>query len=1521
MSYHAFLSLSIRIRDELIKSPVRIKRHAKVLLYHTDTVLSRIKYVCTTTALAMIGANFTLLEEKMPLRARIHVVEVYGPDIILDVSSTGSDSLLDLIPEEELSRLKHKRGCDFDTLSIIRLNMDEECIDKSYSRIVASPANISYYSNVVKSNDSRAHQGSAAEQLQYDLFDNTNWANVTTNIFISVDTRKFPLFKKNDQACPSEYDAACEFPLGHFWCRSSYDDIAFVDWTSGSTGGLPKGCACKHSTLSNMFHAKYFSTNKLFQIGEREVVGVNLFNLWYWWQPITSGHTLAFLLTSEIKDIKLLFEGLRQMQVTAMDCITPSLLQTMLYCQKSSFDFDIPKTIIVGGEMLTLACATEFYNSFDMKRQGSGIDSGTGYRQPRLINLFSTTETGDCSYFHVSTEIIKELLNSNHKHCPIGLPIHGISMSIDVVEDKGLIVSGVDCDHYLCDPITTRKYFDSRGWLSYDRAEYILVNDNKAIMLMGRSDDCVKVRGFKVDLNAVEEVILMSEAVVMVSVQHLASADSLIAFIVLKSEHMSASAVEPSKHPCFRFLDCLPKSHCPQIVEFLSEMPIGRTGKIDRREIMERYLAKAAASNFQSRQQDFDATDSSKYCPFTEEVFAAWRLLLPEWTETGDIDKSFWECGGHSLLAMQMCAKLRIPSSLLFGGDITTARHMIMHLAEQSSMKASEISTFTSLSPIFPTLEKVPNEAIAVIGMSGRWPGIGQTSCDDIFHALASEIDFEPLSPPPSSSGRGNVTQGFYLDEALLRGFDYRFWNMTKEDATCCDPQLRCFLEMSYEALCDGGIIVEPKSSEPLNCGVFACSGSLPHYLELLLDGQRLSDMRVSDPAKYFNLELGNDKDYLASRLAFLFNLVGPAECIQTACSSGLAAITHAVEAIRNGQCEIAIAGGISIFSPQQDHAHVPDMIWSVDGRCKPFDANATGTANCNGGQVFVLKRLSTAVKNKDPIYGCIKGCAIRNDGRLGKRNFNAPSSVGYVRTVEAALNDARLKNGACVRMLEAHATGTLVGDPIEIAAISQVYGRDRSEQSLSLGSVKGNIGHANTAAGAMSMGKALMCIYKDTLVKSGNFSSCSEPIHVEIKKSERLIEIQTATERFEMTPRMAGVSAIGIGGTCVHAILEEAPHDEMCENNSSHIDTQLRHYIPISAASPYSLKKYIQKLADYVDKNEDISLASLGYTLGLHRPQFNFRKCIFMAAADSASLKEQVLSSIKPISHSIHNDVRRNTVALIFSGQGIELPARDYPIPVDIISALGFNPLQEYWDKNQKDPVMYQLSLFAVQVGIGKCIISLLCPDTKFIGLGHSLGEWVAAALAGLLSIEEAALCVKARAEILLSCAGHGSMICVCASLSETQIMLNKFQNIDLEVACINCDNRIILSGASEDCEFFVKNSGLFCKRIDVNCAFHSKYVEQGLQELEDCFRRICVKPPNILPNWHVVSSHNAELITNSSCAPQHWVKQARERVEFVKAVSRVGELAGPEGVWFFVSGGDEITMCESTQSRHDLL
>lgn len=1045
-------------------------------------------------------------------------------------------------------------------------------------------------------------------------------------------------------------------------------------------------------------------------------------------------------------------------------------------------------------------------------------------------------------------------------YCPIGTPVWNIKT---IVIDSELIVANIDTSEYLEDKISTSKQFCELGWRSMDRVEQVEILGEQMLCCIGRLDSCVKIRGFKVDLLAVEDCIRSIKSVKNVAACHDADENKLIVFVVWKD----GQTLDLRKT---KAMDRLPKSHHPQLVIPLSDFPLTRTGKVEKMTLMRQYKERSfidkATTNLELKAK----------------VVNAWQSIFPSWVGKfeEDWELNFWDQGGHSLGAIKLCAALGIPAKFLLSGKVSSPKSIYNWLCTLSGTEAMPASLLrTKMKDQGGGVRS--SRKVAVIGYAGRWPGIGQTTIEDIFKNLATKTPFEPLSDPPKARNIGNVKKGFYLHQELVRGFDCHMWNARVDEVVLWDPHLRVFLEMCYEALSDAGL--QPhlyQSSPPRHCGVFASSGSLSHYLDGLSQNQSLANIRVRDPGRYFQLEVGCDKDYLATMASHFFNFTGPSQVIQTACSSVLVGVAEAVDSIRAGRCSLALAGGVSMQLPQEEHAHREGLIWSADGRCRPFDVAASGTANCNGGGVFVLKDLEQARKDGDPIYGCISGVAVRNDGR--KRDFTAPSIDGHAQTIRQALDDAKT-SPSDVCMVEAHGTGTYVGDPIEVDALCEGYSGKR-EKPISLGSVKGNIGHANTAAGAMGMAKVLMCLSHRILVPSGNFHKLNPLIHSKLVR-QPLLAVQESIENWlpifgkTKKPRAAGISALGIGGTNAHLILEE---DTESRYKSTKEEQVVDPIFCISANSFLAAKKYATRLYSYL---QDISSSSptfsqdVAYTLFNHRDlELPFRVCAQM----------EDLVKFEPLKRTTSSPV----VTLLFPGQGSgPLPPVGFKLHPDIINCLGRCPLAHFFAT--ENAVDKQVALFSLQYSIALEALEALRLNNgnaiEVVLCGHSLGEWVAATVSGAIDLAFALECVRKRGEMLVKHTSEGAMASVSATLVEVEEKLKSFSGV--EVACINRSDRITVSGFRDAVKAFAQKSGLPATILDVAGAFHSQLAEPAGDELFNFMEtKVVTQNEKMLlsPKLRWLSSSTADFVTYAPSS-SFWKAQTVGKVYFASCMDKL--------------------------------
>lgn len=507
-------------------------------------------------------------------------------------------------------------------------------------------------------------------------------------------------------------------------------------------------------------------------------------------------------------------------------------------------------------------------------------------------------------------------------------------------------------------------------------------------------------------------------------------------------------------------------------------------------------------------------------------------------------------------------------------------------------------------------------DSIAVIGISGRFPDAKSIKefWENIKNGVESVTNFSEEELIESGISKSELSNPNYVkSRAVLEDadmFDAEFFGYSPREAKLMDPQHRLLLESSYEALENAGL--NPETYEG-DVGVFM-SASFNTYLLHYLS----NNPDFLDEVNTYQLAIANGNDFLATKIAYKLNLKGPAETIQTACSSSLVAIHHARQSILNYECDSAIVGGVSITTPlKSGYLYKKDGIGSPDGHCRPFDSEAAGTISGNGVGVVVLKRYADAIENNDHIYAVIKGSAINNDGN-GKIGYTAPSAVGQARAISMTHAVADI-DPSTIEFIEAHGTGTKLGDPIEIEGLTQAFNENGKvdKEYCAISSVKANIGHLDAAAGITGFIKAALSLYNAKIPPAINFEAPNPTIP--FKESPFYITKELKNWEEKNHPRRAGVSAFGIGGTNAHIVLEEKKLEENIH--------QSREYkiLPISAKTPAALDNMEQNLKKYITDNPKIPLVNIAYTLQTGRISYQERKCI-LCSRDNEAVKFSTL-------------------------------------------------------------------------------------------------------------------------------------------------------------------------------------------------------------------------------------------------------------------------------------------------------
>jgi len=772
---------------------------------------------------------------------------------------------------------------------------------------------------------------------------------------------------------------------------------------------------------------------------------------------------------------------------------------------------------------------------------------------------------------------------------------------------------------------------------------------------------------------------------------------------------------------------------------------------------------------------------------------------------------------------------------------------------------------------------------IAVIGMSGRFPGA--KNIIEFWQNLRSGVESvsffsdEELKQagidPAVLKDPNYVKAAAQLDGPEL--FDAPFFGFSPREAQVMDPQQRLFLECSWEALEHAGYDANRYEG---SIGVYAGAFMNTYLL--------LSQPSPSAVTGDLMTLLGNDKDYLATRVSYKLNLRGPSITVGTACSTSLVAIHMACQSLLNEECDMALAGGVTIRLPQKTgYFYQQGNIFSPDGHCRAFDAKAQGTVFGSGVAVVLLKRLSDAIADGDCIHAVVKGTAINNDGR-SKVDYTAPSVDGQSQVIIEALANARVEADS-ISYLEAHGTGTALGDPIEIAALTKAYRNYTDKKGFcAIGSVKTNIGHLDVAAGATGFIKTVLALKNRLIPPSLHFERPNPDI--DFPNSPFYVNTRLTEWKSPLTPNRAGVSAFGVGGTNAHAILEEAPEVKASGKSRPY---QL---LLLSAKTNTALEAATKNLADHLQQNSALNLADLAYTLQVGRNTFNHRRMAVCSDCDDAADALETLDR-KRVSTSFQEPVNRDTV-FIFSGQGsqyvnmgLELYKTEpvFREQIDLCAeilkphlSLDLRDIIYPAEQNAEDAAQIlqqtfitQPALFTIEYALAKLWMSWGVYPKAMVG--HSIGEYVAACLAGVLSLEDALSLVAARGRLVQELPA-GSMLAVFLSEKEVEPFLNG----KLSLAVINTPSLCVVSGemeAIEDLEKQLSSKNINSRRLHTSHAFHSKMMEPVLDVFEERLKQVRLNAPQIPIVSNVTGTW---LTTEAATSPDYWARHLRQTVRF---------------------------------------
>ncbi len=1244
--------------------------------------------------------------------------------------------------------------------------------------------------------------------------------------------------------------------------------IACVLYTSGSTG-QPKGVRLRHESLVNLLRCQLAhgvaqpGVNSLpfsplvFDVSFQEI-----------FLPLVTGGTLHLVDDAVRLDASRLLHFLIDAGINRVQ-LPYVVLQYLAEAAATEQCYPVAlREVITGGELIRIT--------------------------PLIASLFAALPACTLMIAYGPTEttvwVTEQRLSGDALRWPalptIGKPIAGAD--IFILGDDGrpvpdgeigeIGVSGIClADGYLNQPERTAERFVQ--WQHPHKHDTVLLYrtgdlgryvPDGTIEFGGRQDGQVKIRGNRVELGEIEVALAQQSGVrqaAAVAREDTPGQKRLVAYVVVTPEAASPTALRHA------LAQRLPDFMVPDHVVVLDKLPETTTGKVDRNALPKPGLGRPDLA-----------------APYRSPVTAAEKDIAGVWAELLQLDKvglddNFFELGGNSLLAQKTLAALKarfayaLPITKLY--QYPTVAGLANYLRPADGAPAAR-----------PARAQTPESDladIAVIGMAGRFPGAD--TVDALWDVLKNGRETTRFFTPEELDA--SVAQALRDDPAYVpaRGiigqtdrFDAHFFGLSPRLAELMDPQQRIFLEISQEVLEQTGYLPQVYAGV---IGVYAGCGNNTYYLNNVLGRQ---DLVHSVGA--FQVATVNEKDYIASRTAYQLDLKGPAVSVFSACSTSLLAIAQAVESLRKGQCDVALAGGASVTAPvHSGHLYQEGSMLSRDGHCRPFDAEARGTVFSDGAGAVLLKPLAAARRDGDAVYAIIKGVGVNNDGG-GKGSFTAPSAEGQAGAIRMALADARV-DPATVSYVEAHGTATPLGDPIEVEGLRLAFGAQTTAQFCALGSIKSNMGHLTAAAGVAGLIKTALALHHRQLPPSLGYAAPNP--HIDFANSPFFVNAALADWPAGGGPRRAGVSSFGVGGTNVHVVMEEFTPPGPTGTAGPARPAELFVW---SAKAAASREAYAQQLAAALDRPDAPALADVAFTLPTTRPALNHRR--FAVAADGPELRAHLRADAASASAATLAEAPGD-LFFLFPGQGAqylgmgrelydhepayraavdECAALLVPhLPGDIREVLYADPADGAAESRLRDTRYAQPALFVTEYALARLWLSWGLAPTGFCG--HSVGEFVAAHLAGVFSLGDALALIAVRGR-LVGGLPRGSMLSVRLTAGQLDACLPNA----LSVAALNGPAACVVAGPDEEVAAFARTldaQEIPNRVLATSHAFHSAMMDPVVAEFGQAVARV----PLQRPQKPVASTVSGTWLTDAQATdPQYWAAHLRQTVRFAAAV-----------------------------------
>ncbi|MEL6104639.1 MAG: aminotransferase class III-fold pyridoxal phosphate-dependent enzyme [Planctomycetota bacterium] len=878
---------------------------------------------------------------------------------------------------------------------------------------------------------------------------------------------------------------------------------------------------------------------------------------------------------------------------------------------------------------------------------------------------------------------------------------------------------------------------------------------------------------------------------------------------------------------------------------------------------------------------------------------AAEKQLAAIWSELLQVDAvgvhdNFIHLGGDSMRAALIVSRVEREMSInVTVGEFFDSPTIDSFLNTQQRKASLMARLATRESP-----RRSVSGDYAIVGMSAKMPGAQDLEqyWENLVQGRESIRFFSGEELDPSLDSRETSSPGYVAARGIIEDadqFDARFFNLPPRFAEITDPQQRVLLELAWTALEDAGII---PSKTQQRVGVWAGAYTTTYFSKnLLTNPERLREIGE------FNAGLYNEKDYLATRIAHALNLNGPAINVNTACSTSLVAVIEGCKSLASGDCDVALAGGVSVHFPQHSgHVHQTGSIFTPDGHCRPFDAQAAGTLFCDGAGLVVLKRLEDARRDRDRIYAVVKGYGINNDGG-DKASFSAPSINGQAEAVAMAQAMADV-HPETISYIEAHGTATPVGDPIEVAALQTVFeSQTDKKQFCAIGSVKANIGHTVAAAGAAGLIKVAMSMHREQIPATIHYQSPNPQIDFE--NSPFYVASSLSDWKRGEQPRRAGVSSFGVGGTNAHVILEEAPSVV----TTSHTDTNTSSnrlplaILPISGKSDAALGENVGRLTAAI-REQPLDLNQVADTLQFGRDAFSHRAAVVVESTTEAV---ELLETRKAPRFIRRKASGSREVVFLFPGQGAQYVRMGHNLYErssifresldrcgEILTPLLGRDLRDVLFPKQgdeesaqeilKNTRFTQPALFALGYSLAKVWLAWGVQPSALIG--HSIGEFAAACTSGVFGLEDGLKLIAERGRAMQELPG-GSMMSVRLPGSEVESLLSG----DLAVGSYNGPSLCVVAGPDDQVGQLrerLESQDVVCRLLHTSHAFHSPMMDAIVDPFEEFVSQFELRPPTI----PILSTVTGDWMTDEQAVdPAYWARHLRAPVRFSDAIKAI--------------------------------